>query len=203
MNKLVLTLLIVIISGCTSVHVQKLDPKLKVSHMCIQKNPKVIVGDFLPVVRKCFERHGITTEVFDGEKPKCCKDHLTYTALKTWDMATYMHHAELQLYHVHKPVAYAKYHLRGQGGLSLNKWGSVESKMNPVIDELLANYSPEKVDNYRAEVHDCTTQDQIETETSKKLRQLKAWYEEGLINNEEYQKEKQKVLNRLIKQSAH
>ncbi|MFT3763847.1 MAG: hypothetical protein QM761_14800 [Pseudoxanthomonas sp.] len=37
-------------------------------------------------------------------------------------------------------MASAEYRLRGKGGLSLTKWASVKSKMDPVIDELLASH---------------------------------------------------------------
>ena len=77
---------------------KKLEPSAKVSHVCIEENPKVIVHDFLPVVQKGFKRHGITTEVYEKTMPNYCQYNLTYTALKTWDLAMYMHHAELWLY---------------------------------------------------------------------------------------------------------
>jgi len=37
------------------------------------------------------------------------------------------------------PDPTAEYHLRGGGGLSLMKWQSTKSKIDPVIDELLKN----------------------------------------------------------------
>jgi hypothetical protein len=36
-----------------------------------------------------------------------------------------------------RQVAYAEYHLKGKGGLSLTKWQDTKTKMDPVIDELL------------------------------------------------------------------
>ncbi len=191
---LVLTLFIV---GCTTTNVKKIDPLLQVSHICIQYNPKVIVAEFVPVVRKGFERHGITSETYTGSKPSHCEFHLTYVALKNWDMGTYMHHAELRLYEGVNPVAHAEYHLVNKGGLALNKWDSVESKMNPVIDELLAGYSPEMVNLFRKEVPDPQAQPQdVEDYNSARLRELKVWREEGLITEEEYNIEKQKVLSK-------
>jgi hypothetical protein len=81
--------------------------------------------------------------------PNNCEYNLTYTALKNWDMATYMHHAELWLYQDNENIAYTEYHLNGKGGLALNKWASVDSKMDPVINKLLSGYSPEMVNAYR------------------------------------------------------
>lgn len=60
-----------------------------------------------------------------------------YAALRTWDLAPYLSHAELTLYQDDHVIGEAKYHLRGGGGLSLAKWASAATKMNPVVDKLL------------------------------------------------------------------
>jgi hypothetical protein len=39
-----------------------------------------------------------------------------------WDIAMYMHHAELHLYRGWTQIGYAEYHLKGEGGFSLMKW---------------------------------------------------------------------------------
>jgi hypothetical protein len=105
----------------------------------IEENPKVIVHDFLPVVRDGFDRHGIVTRVVTKPAPKECEYVLTYTALMNWDVGTYLHHAELRLERNGRIVGSAEYHLTGKGGLSLTKWQSTKTKMDPVIDELLVN----------------------------------------------------------------
>jgi len=90
-------------------------------------------------VRDGFDRHGIATKVVSKPAPKECEYVLTYTAFKTWDIATYLHHAELRLERGGRVIGSAEYHLVGKGGLSLAKWESTKTKMDPVIDELLAN----------------------------------------------------------------
>ena len=97
----------------------------------------MIVGDFLYVIRNRFEYHGINTHVFDHPDPNKCEYILTYTALKTWDIGTYMHHAELRLEKGGIKIASAQYHLNGGGGLSLMKWQGTQTKMDPVVDQLL------------------------------------------------------------------
>lgn len=64
---------------------------------------------------------------------------MTYTALQSWDFTTYLSHAELRLYKENLRIGYGIYHLDG-GGLSLMKWGSVKSKMTPVVNEMLGQY---------------------------------------------------------------
>ena len=196
MKALPIVLLFIILTSCARTNVQKLDPSLQISHVCIQTNPQVAVQEFLPVVRRGFDRHGITTEVFQRDKPKYCKYHLTYTALRNWDLMLYMHFAELQLYYGNKPVAYAKYDLLGMGGLDFSKWASVESKMNPIIDELLSGFSPETVDLYRKAIpSEGESAGESGGDGIARLRELKEWFNEGLITEQEYNSEKQKVLN--------
>lgn len=126
-------------SGCTSVEVQPVSADLTISEVCIEDNPAVIVEDFLRVVRDGFDRHGIATYVHPKPVPKECEYVLTYVAYQIWDIALYMHHAELRLARNGRIVGTATYHLTGKGGFSLAKWASTKEKMDPVIDEMLAS----------------------------------------------------------------
>lgn len=190
--RIILTILtLTTVSACTSIKVNELNPnEHKVHHVCIENNPKVIVGEFPGVIEKGLQRHGITSEVYAGEKPKHCEYHLTYTALKTWDLGMYLHHAELHLYKNRTKIAYAEYHLNGKGGLALNKWASVDSKMDPVINQLLAGYSPEMVDAYRKSIPDSNPS----KDTTEELKKLKMWHEQGLITDQEYADKKRELL---------
>jgi hypothetical protein len=50
------------LTACTSVQVKPLDTSLVVSKICIEENEKVIVPQFLEIVRSGFDRHGIASE---------------------------------------------------------------------------------------------------------------------------------------------
>ena len=125
-------------SACTAVKVQPVDTSLPLLHVCIQHNSRVEVDDFVDVLQHGFERHGIGTEVYYGNRPRRCEYMLTYTALRSWDLKPYLSHAELHLHRGTTQIASAEFHLRGKGGFSLTKWAGTQSKMDPVIDELLA-----------------------------------------------------------------
>lgn len=129
-----------ILTGCTAVDVRPVDKSIALKNVCIKENPKVKVTDFLHVVREGFDRHGIATEMFSGSIPNECEYILTYTALRSWDITPYLSHAELWLEKNGKQIAYAQYHLKGKGGLSLTKWKGTKAKMDPVIDNLLKEY---------------------------------------------------------------
>ena len=129
-----------VVSGCTSITVRPIEAKARLKHVCIQENPKVWVADFLPVLRDGLSRHGISSDVYTGAAPEDCKFILNYTARRSWDFAPYLSHAEVRLEADGLQVAYAEYHLKGGGGFSLMKWQSTKTKMDPVIDRLLAAY---------------------------------------------------------------
>lgn len=129
-----------VLVGCTSTKVTPLTAKLS-KDVCIEKNEKVIVQNFIEILRNGFEEHGFRTSVYSGATPASCTTILTYTATRKWDLAPYMTDAELWLRDNNgNRIGYAQYHLNGGGGLALNKWASPESKMKPVIEELLAAY---------------------------------------------------------------
>jgi hypothetical protein len=134
-----LALGVVVLAGCTSVSVRALDPnKHPVKLVCIQKNPEVQIREFLGVVEDGFQRHGMETEVFDSDPPPRCEYVLTYVAVRGWDFVTYLKHVELRLKQGHKIVGTA---IHKSGSATLTKFASVETKMTPLIDELLTGVS--------------------------------------------------------------
>ena len=129
-----------IVVGCTSIEVAPIPVEENLKEISIKENPKVIVDDFLPFVEKEFHNRGIKTYKFKSSQEAPTPYILTYTALQTWDFTTYLSHAELKLEKNGRTVAAAVYHLRAKGGLSLMKWQGTETKMTPVLDELLQHY---------------------------------------------------------------
>ena len=134
-------LLIIGLSGCTTKTVTPISKKYNILHICIQSNPKVIVGDFIPVVEDVFQNHKITTEIYYNDMPNTCKINLTYTALQSWDFTLYLSHAEIRVYKEKQKIGYAEFHeVAGGMSLSFNKWASVKDKMTPVLNDLLIEY---------------------------------------------------------------
>jgi hypothetical protein len=139
MKSIPLILLVAVTSGCTAVTVRPVTAAHKIKHVAIRENPKVIVTDFLPVLKDGFNRHGISTETIAPDTSANRQYVVTYTALRSWDFVPYLSHAEIRIEKDGAQVAYAEYHLRGKGGYSMLKWQGVKKKMDPVIDKLLAN----------------------------------------------------------------
>lgn len=140
MNKLAMVVLAgsFAATGCTSRLVNPVPAGMSIASVCIEPNPKVAVDDFLEIVRAGFERNGISATVHTAPAPASCEYVVTYTARKTWDVTTYLSFAEIYIHRQGQRVALGHYHLRGGGGLAMNKWKSAKSKIDPVIDNMLA-----------------------------------------------------------------
>jgi hypothetical protein len=127
-----------LLGACTATRVTPL--QAAADQMCIEENPKVQVSDFVPVLQEGFARHGIQTQVHSQIPRADCPYVVTYSARRSWDMAPYLSTAEITILGPRRQtLAKANYHLRGKGGLSLMKWQGTKSKIDPVIDELLAS----------------------------------------------------------------
>lgn len=124
--------------GCTSVTVEPLAPGVK--EVLVRENPKVSMSGFLPYVRNSFEARGIATRVITEADAAGDAYVVTYTALRTWDLTTFLSSAEFWVHHRSDLVGHAEYHLRGKGGLALTKFQHVETKLDPVFAELLVHY---------------------------------------------------------------
>lgn len=133
---------VVFLAGCTSVEVQPLKYDAKNHEIILIDNPKVIVDDFVPVMERFFSQRGIAlrrapefTHLGENEYG------IRYSARRSWDFTAYLSDAYVNVYKGNLLVAYGKYHLIGGSAcLSLFKWQGTETKMGPVLDELLKNY---------------------------------------------------------------
>ena len=143
MNRILLPLAVVLcLAGCTSIEVRPLPYDAQVKDIKLIENPKVIVDDFVPVMEKYFSQHGIGLKHF-AESARVGENEyvIRYSAKRSWMVVPYLSDAHVKVYKGDMIVAECKYHLIGRSiCLSLYKWQGVETKMQPVFDELLKNY---------------------------------------------------------------
>ena len=178
------------VAACTAVDVKPVDQSLNLRHVCIEYNSRVQVEDFLSVLQAGFDRHGITSEVVFGDAAQRCEYVLYYTALRSWDFSAYLSHAELRLRRNRHLVASADYHLRGKGGFSVTKWAGTESKIGPVVDELLGGYAAgEPVADDSAEM--------IPDDIFDRIIALEEQRRSGQITDAEFEAAKQEVLEQM------
>jgi hypothetical protein len=202
-----LLILCAALGGCTSVRVKPVSADNRIDHICIQENPRVQVGDFVSVMQEGFQKHGITSQLFKENAPAKCRYTSTYTARRTWDMAMYMTDAQIDILRDGRPIASANYHLKGKGGLSLNKWQGTRSKILPVIDQLFAQVEPsdrvvatrpEEPASASALVTVATvTPDPPSSELARKLSELKDAYDAQLITKDEYEAKRKMLIAEL------
>lgn len=143
MNRILLPLAVVLcLAGCTSIEVRPLPYDAQIKDIKLIENPKVIVDDFVPVMEKNFSRHGIGLKHFTESARVGENEYvIRYSAKRSWMVLPYLADANVRVYKGSMIVAEGKYHLIGRFFcLSPYKWQGVETKMQPVFDELLKNY---------------------------------------------------------------
>ncbi len=129
-----------VLSACNTMDVRPAQAKRPLGMVCIKFNEAVAVRDFVDVLQAGFARHGFQSQLVYGAAGPECDGTLTYTAERSWDIVPYLSLAELHLWQ--GGVEIGRVYYRHRNGFSLIKWAGTESKMDPLIDELLAGVSP-------------------------------------------------------------
>ena len=126
--------------GCTSIQVNNNDgfKPQSVQQICIIHNPKVTIDRFDQSIVRSFARYNINARIYpENSKPVLCETTMTYTALRSWDVVTYLSYAKFTLNQNGKIVSEAEFRLKGKGGLALNKWRSTDTKVDELVDQLV------------------------------------------------------------------
>lgn len=128
------------VTGCTSIQVNNNDgfQPQSVKQICIINNPKVTINGFNQSIVRSFARYNINARIYpENSKPALCETIMNYTALRTWDVVTYMSYAKFTLLKDGRIASEAEFRLRGKGGLALNKWRSTDTKIDELVDQLV------------------------------------------------------------------
>lgn len=130
---------ILLIGGCATTQITPMQFSKKggVQRICIKHNPKVIVQNFEEIITSRLEHHDILVQVYDGEKPEQCEYSLRYVAYQKWDISMVLTRAEISIYRDERKIGSAEYKLHAGGLLNPTKYKSNESKIEPLIDQLL------------------------------------------------------------------
>jgi hypothetical protein len=83
------------------------------------------------------EYHDIATQVYSGDKPEVCEYSLRYIAYQKWDFSMVLTSAQLSIYKDDKKIGSAEYKLHAGGLLNPTKYKSNESKIEPLVDQLV------------------------------------------------------------------
>ncbi len=193
---LVSTIALFVFSGCTSKisKVNALDTEVHhIDNMCIEKNKKVIVSEFLPFVIKELKKHNINSTVYNEVVPNSCLYNLKYSANHHWDIVMYFKAASLEIYKKNSIIASALYET--QNGLDMSKFHSMETKFTPIMDELLKGHTaPTEKELSARKVNIELDHVTLETTLEDKLSKIKKMNDNGLITDNEYTIKKQQLL---------
>jgi hypothetical protein len=126
-----------VLTSCITNNVKKID-RQEIAEICIRENPEVLMDGFLPNLIEEIERKGIRARVYQDSAPADCSYTMIYTANWNWDMAMYLSYAHIVLYREGTKIGEATFDAR-LAGLDLSKFASAESKIDPLIAELLQN----------------------------------------------------------------
>ncbi|MBW0449739.1 hypothetical protein EN871_26170 [bacterium M00.F.Ca.ET.228.01.1.1] len=113
-----------------------------VSHVCIEVNTAVSVGDFVPALQLALERRGIRSDVYNpGTSPAGCEARLVYNAAIDYgrrsfsdDAIQYLSIIDLTLVQNGRILVTARYQT---GGLNTDRFSSASTKLNGLIDRMV------------------------------------------------------------------
>ncbi len=133
-----LTTSFAVLAACSTNRLGPIDANEGIDHLCIQKNPKVKVNDFIPALEEGFARHGVTSEVYEGVVPRHCRYAVKYMAVQKWNLQFNMTDAKIDIFRDGRAIASGKFMLKPFSPLQM---ASTQKKLFPVIDELFVNVS--------------------------------------------------------------
>ena len=111
-------------------------------HVCIEVNPSVSVGDFVPSLQMALERRGIHSDVYNpGTSPAGCEARLVYNAAIDYgrrsfsdESIQYLSIIDLTLIQDGRILVTARYQT---GGLNTDRFSSASTKLTGLIDRMV------------------------------------------------------------------
>ena len=108
--------------------------------ICVEINPKVTEPDILNVIERSIVDNGFVAKTYTTILTSC-ELKLTYVAYRKWDFSSFLSKANIKLYKQDSLIGSIDYQLPqgifGGGGINPAKWNSTESKIAPLMNELL------------------------------------------------------------------
>lgn len=143
-NKAIATALIILISACTSnkgvTELTQLQTPVKKVTIVRDADTRASV---LPVLEQWFYDNSIKYDVVNShQETEKNSNILTYKAWWSWDIATYMRKADLQLSNEGIPLSIVKFDALQYGGFG--KFGNAEERLKILMDVMFAKISEEE-----------------------------------------------------------
>jgi hypothetical protein len=177
--KILLPLVVLVfLSACTSIDVNRIDgSQYSVKSLCIEENKDTTV---LKIIEDTASARGINTSIYREKLPIQCEYSLLYTTDYRWDLVSFLSDAQFFVKKNDTEIASAKYH--HYGGFDFSKFKDSESKLTPVLESLFIDFK--RVTK--------APEDKMLSNKYNSLREAKKLLDEGVITQEEFQREKAK-----------
>jgi hypothetical protein len=138
LRTIVLLPLVLCAACATTQTVSRIDrSKHPILRVCIQENWSVTVPDVPDVFVRGLKQRGIEATLFRGVQPEGCEYVLSYVGSLGTDIKPYLRSMIVTISRNGAVVGRASH---ATAEFALSKWGTVESKVNPLLDELLADF---------------------------------------------------------------
>ncbi len=134
---LLMLTLVVTMTGCAiSRHVVPVDSNAQIEKIYVLHNERVHMEGINQALVDIFQSLGFESELYHGDRPVGALHTFTFTANWTWDMAMYLTYFRGTLLEDGRVIGEIEYDARS-GGSNMSKFGSTESKIEPLIVEML------------------------------------------------------------------
>lgn len=139
-----LSVVMLMLSGCAStVEVEPVSvAEFSIDNtVCIEKNPKVNVKDFVQILQAGMTKLAIQSQVYEGATPADCVYVMRYQTRHSWDTSSYLSYVQLNLFSSSQAIGKAVYHYKGHAfSPDLTKWQETASKVDPLVQQLFAEF---------------------------------------------------------------
>ena len=135
--KKVVAVVTLALAGCTIRHAAPLAETPDA--LCIQKNPAVIVPNFLPILQESLQGHGVQTKVVSDTTD--CSLVLSYDARQGWDLENFVRYIELEVTRPNGTLVGRSW-WKHRNGFGFNKYAPTEIKVARAVDDLLTCAPP-------------------------------------------------------------
>lgn len=139
----VLVLLISFLSGCAiKQDIVPVDPSVvaEIDTLYILRNFDEKFDPALEMLEKKLTQKGVNYKVLNSSRPpKGARFHMKYEGEWKWDMGDYLSLFRVSMFKDGRIIGAGEYNAQ-MGGMRLDKWGDIQTKIEPVLDQFLATF---------------------------------------------------------------
>jgi hypothetical protein len=138
----IIGIILLLVTGCAiRQEVVPVNPQVaaEIEKVYVLRNFNDRLDPALSLIVEKLEQKGIPYEVENSSQlPPEARYHIEYDGEWNWDLADYLTLFRISLYRDGRIIGAAEYNAK-MGGMRLDKWGQIEKKIAPIIDDFLTS----------------------------------------------------------------